>query len=127
MKKKLSKETIRKMREVIAAVLREPKFYDQSHFPQAEDCGSTCCAAGWVVWLHDPNLWKKLMLDPFMQDWDQKADQILGIKSGGKLFIFAHQWPKQFWLKYSSAGTHIGRAQAMADRWEHYIATDGAE
>lgn len=127
MKKNLSANTIRKMRRVIKAVLAEPEYYDQSYYPQKSDCGLVCCAAGWTVWLDNPDRYKVLMKRP-AANWWREAEAVLGLPdTGNKLFVFAHNWPTQFWRRYIKAKTPLGRAKAMAARWEHFIATDGAE
>ena len=126
-KKNLSAETIRKMRRVIKAVLAEPEFYDQSHYPLKSDCGAVCCAAGWAVWLDDPKRYSLLVKRADVA-WKSDAEAVLGLSdTRDKLFVFAHNWPTQFWRRYRKAKTPLGRAMAMAARWEHFIATDGAE
>lgn len=126
----LSDKTIRKMREVIALVLANAKFYDQYLFPRIEDCGSVCCAAGWVVWnevgekryqqlveKHDSDVW-----------WAEEAKRILGLRNYlSTLFAGPSAWPLKFHDQYLDAMTDKQRARAMADRWEHFIKTDGME
>jgi hypothetical protein len=125
---KLSAETIAKMRVVIDAVLAEPKFYDQWLFPDnpRSKCGTICCAAGWVVWIDSPHRYQQLRENANTY-WPLEADEILGIESGSALFLSPGDWPKQFRDAYNSLYTPENHAKAMAARWEHYIATDGAE
>ena len=127
-KKNLSAETIRKMRRVIKAVLAEPQYFNQSWFPQAQDCGAVCCAAGWAVWLDDPDHYKSLVKIDTGVEWWAEAERVLGLPdTEDKLFCFAGNWPRRFASRYRRAKTARGRAKAMAARWEHFIATDGAE
>lgn len=54
----LSKESIRKLKAVKAAILAQPELYDQSVFPSARErhtCNTPCCFAGWAVWLNNPD------------------------------------------------------------------------
>lgn len=126
MKKLLSKSTIAKMRAVVKAVLAEPEFYDQQWFPTS--CMSACCAAGWAVWLDDPAAYERLSKSQYYVDWKRRAEGALGLgDTGHKLFVFAENWPKKFYRQYAKARTPLGRAKAMAARWEHFIATNGAE
>lgn len=125
----LSKSTIHKMRAVVKAVLAEPEFYNQTFFPMQSDCGTSCCAAGWAVWLDDPETYKEIVLKfGATASWVGLAEKSLGLQNTGSgLFGFASSWPSEFGAMYANATTPIGRAQAMAARWEHFIATDGAE
>ena len=125
-KKNLSKETITKMREVIAAVLAEPKFYDQNFYPHP--CKTSCCAAGYAVRINDPKSYEAKVKDTKF-NWRVAAEDVLGLNTDGgyKLFLFASDWPIQFARDYSDANSALGRAQAMAARWEHFIKTDGKD
>lgn len=52
----LSKDSIKKLRAVKAAILAEPELYNQGMFPTAGDSYDTpCCFAGWAVWLNNPD------------------------------------------------------------------------
>lgn len=133
----LTEETIAKMRAVIAAIKAEPKFYDQDEFPNRHNCGTTCCAAGWAVWLNlGQTKYKRLITQG--TDWPHEAIVTLGlpawidtnirsrsIKDG--LFRSYKSWPLQYRLQYDEATTAKQRAKAMADRWEFFIATDGTD
>ena len=45
----LSKETIKKLKAVKAAILANPKFYNQGQWIESvTPCGTTCCIAGWA-------------------------------------------------------------------------------
>ena len=125
----LSEATIAKMRKVIKAVLAEPEYYDQQYFPKASDCGQTCCAAGWAVWLFEPaREYRKLAKRTDEVAWRNKAEEALGLPpTGWKLFGHARDWPLAYSVMYLNARNPRGRAEAMAARWERYIATDGAE
>jgi hypothetical protein len=127
MPKNLSRETIRKMRAVIKAILAEPEFYKQSLYPQPDDCGEVCCAAGWTVWLANPKTYKRKAAN-LRYDWPLAAEKVLGLgRTENKLFVFASSWPSVFSDMYYDAITPLQHAQAMAARWEHFIKTDGRE
>lgn len=125
----LSKKTIAKMRAVVAAVLAEPEFYNQQWFPQEEDCGQICCAAGWAVWNENPKRYVQLVKQSkFDVNWPYEAEKALGF-SDPTMAMFGTQrgWPWQFTDMYNNARSDKQRAQAMAARWEFYIATDGTD
>lgn len=45
----LSKQSIQKLKAVKAAILANPKFYNQNSFvASVQPCGTTCCIAGWA-------------------------------------------------------------------------------
>jgi hypothetical protein len=128
MAKRLSDETIAKMRSVVAAVLAEPEFYSQSLYPQPGNCGRICCAAGWAVWINNPERYFSLIERTYSVDWNREAEEVLGLgDTGYKLFVFAATWPDQFRRMYYDAETHKQQAEAMAARWEFYIQTDGTD
>lgn len=122
----LSKATIRKMREVIAAVLAEPKLYNQMKFPDQEDRGAVACGAGWAVWLFNPKRYTQLLKGNETGGWAREAETVLGLGyTGFDLFCCQGCWPPTFTRMYQAATTSLQRAKAMQARWEHFIATDG--
>lgn len=138
----LSKKTIQKIRKMIAAVLAEPELYNQNTFGEklcktngAATCGTTCCAAGWAVWLKDRSLYDKLMTKELKKQsvpWVPEALKALGLEvidgyNTDILFGAAEEWPYPFCDQYDNATTDKGRARAFANRWRHFIKTDGIE
>lgn len=123
----LSKETIDGMRRVIKAVKANAAFYNQNMFPVAEDCGTTCCAAGFAVWLNIPKTrYKKLSLEfDGGGAWAEMARDILGIDSSMYLFSTSSRWPAKFAKMYERAKTPKDRALALEACWEHFIKKDG--
>ena len=120
----LSKTTIRKMRRVIAAVMANPKFYDQQQFPDKRDCGTTCCAAGFAVWLEGAREYKKLTQKNNI-DWQKLAERALGLgDTHGDLFFGPYTWREDFGDAYITARTPLDRAKAMKAWWEYYISQD---
>lgn len=137
--KNLSRETVRKIRRMIKAILAEPEYYTQAAFPKEGDCGAPCCAAGWACWLNDPKGYTKLVKRAESVDWYDKGTKALGLKDDPEntmstsLFATASAWPEPFDLQYFVAANdyrgpnHAGMAKAAAARWEHFIETDGRE
>jgi hypothetical protein len=133
----LSKESIKKMRKVIRAVLAEPAFYDQDRAPadvREPACGTTCCAAGWVEWLFAPERLQKIKGGfAYSKDCLEQAPFILGIRSDMRyhgdptdnLFDYARHWPEPYARNYGEAATKQERAKVFRDRWEKFIETDG--
>lgn len=123
----LSQETIRKMREVIAAVKANAQFYNQDRFPIPDDCGTTCCAAGFAVWINIPKGKYKdyaKNLDGG-SEWAVMAREVLGLDSSMYLFSTHNAWPKKFQKLYSKAKTPKERSGALEACWEHFIKKDG--
>lgn len=53
----LSKEAIRKLKQIKACILAEPELYNQGVFPLSgrHTCETPCCIAGWAVWVNNPD------------------------------------------------------------------------
>lgn len=121
----LSKESIRKLRAVKAAILAEPELYDQCNFPSSY-CGHTCltpcCIEGWAAWVNNPN---PEAYNSGVQRGGFSLATELGIttEEGGLLFS---GWDDAFSDAWDFPGTRRG-ARAGAKRIDHFIATDGAE
>lgn len=123
----LSKETIRKMRRVIEAVLANAKFYDQGIFPNRIDCGTTCCAAGFAVWLDVPLEEYEALVQRYGSTWtwEDLAKNKLGLQQNSYLFHSPNGWPFEFSELYYKAKTPKGRALALEACWEDFIDKDG--
>ena len=54
----LSKESIKRLLQIKAAILAQPELYDQREGPNLAfadgGCGAPCCYAGWAAWLDAP-------------------------------------------------------------------------
>lgn len=88
----LSKESIRKLRAVKAAILAEPELYDQSNSPFCTNsCETPCCIAGWALWCNnpDPAFYRKTVTRKLGVSILQ--DEI-GLTHGQTLDLF-EQWP----------------------------------
>lgn len=147
--KNLSKQTIQKIKRMIAAVLAEPEFYDQDTFARKlckttgnEVCGDTSCGAGWAIWLENPALFDKMVKAQYRAerpnnwadypDWESAALKALGLEVVGEfdtttLFGSASDWPSPFNDHYEDAETDKERAKVFAARWRHFIKMDGQE
>jgi hypothetical protein len=123
----LSKETIRKMRRVIKAILANAQYYDQGTLPQRSDCGTTCCAAGFAVWLELSPEKYKLLTRKYGPTWvwEDMAKDVLGLTDASYLFYSPGGWPYEFGEMYRRATTPKGRALALKACWEDFIAKDG--
>jgi len=126
---KLKPKTIDMMRRVIEAILAEPEYFDQNHFPaQGDTCQTPCCGAGWVVWCANPDLYiQSLSIFDMGDQWVRLAEKILEVNTGDALFWHPCQWPYKFWKEWSYDNSSLEKARLVAARWEHYIATDGRE
>lgn len=121
----MSKESIKKLRAVKAAILAEPELYDQSKWIGTKEnpCGTPCCIAGWAVWLNSPKKYKQLASQSHCSA--NAAESVLGINdSDRKLFIY---WPKRFETALRKSTSAAESASICALRIEHYIATDGLQ
>lgn len=143
--KNLSKKTIHKIRQMIAAVLAEPELYDQDTFGTAicktdggPTCGTTCCAAGWAVFLGSRKLYNEMMAKELAAKgrrfigWPEAALKALGLEvdaeyNTDRLFGSHHDWPSEFSQAYDEAETPKQKAQIFARRWRAFIQADGQE
>lgn len=120
----LSKESIRRLRQVKRAILAQPEFYDQSNPPNYAyihgGCNTPCCLAGWAIWLDsaDEETYKKRVLggDVF-------------VEMASSLRITEEQSHLLFRTGYfhGCQYTPIETVRDAAARVEHFIATDGRE
>jgi hypothetical protein len=129
----LTRKTINAIRRMIDAVMAEPKYLNQNTFPEREDCGKTCCGAGWAVFNKiGPKAYKALVMstpDPSLQiNWEVRALEALGLPTNintQTLFCSAWDWPEKFADMYRKAKGPVGRAKAFKARWENFIEQDG--
>jgi hypothetical protein len=129
----LTRKTINAIRRMIDAVMAEPKYLNQNAFPEREDCGKTCCGAGWAVFNKiGPKAYKTLVMSkpyPTHQiNWEVKALEALGLhpRTNTQTLFWAHlDWPEKFADMYTKAKGPKGRAKAFKARWEHFIENDG--
>src|ERR1700744_5431070 len=95
----LSKESIKRLRQVKRAILAQPKFYDQDRFPRTVDCGTTCCIAGWAVWVEDPEAYPNRVANiDLLGVWRSAGASALGLERSqvDNLFGFGVLWPQPF-------------------------------
>lgn len=130
----LSKESIKKLRAVKAAILAEPDYYDQNVVPHS--CDSPCCLLGWALWIHDRHKFDQMIENQADEcQWDQAATECLGLESvlpdiyeQWRLFGSGVSWPVQFRSALSEAyGNNKRCAVVAAQRIEHFIKTGGEE
>lgn len=92
----LSKDSIRKLRAVKAAILAEPELYDQTEFPRVgmrHNCDTPCCIAGWSVWINNPD---RKAYDKFLSSnsiGSQAMADALGVTHAQAHRLFS-EWPK---------------------------------
>jgi hypothetical protein len=142
--KNLNKTSIRKINRMIAAVLAEPKLYNQNTFGETTNeekptiCNTVCCAAGWAVFLNNRSLYSKLMKIQLADNntyppWEDEALKALGLEEVNtssynqvsSLFSSASSWPEPFCDDYQDATTPKQRAKVFAARWRKFIQSDG--
>lgn len=120
-KKNLSALTIRRLRKVAAAILKEPELYDQGEpFLPDPTCGTQACIAGWAVHLFD----KRFDRNGSLPDAAARALQI-DRSEVGKLY-WRSSWPEKL-CDQLTGGSALKKARVAARRIEHFIKTDGAE
>jgi hypothetical protein len=85
-------------------------------------CNTTACLAGWAV-----------LLSPDAKDYEGEhisfaARLFLGLSvNQSDLLFHLSFWPTSFYEEYTQAKTPQERAQAVADRIDHFITTNGEE
>jgi hypothetical protein len=129
----LSRKTINAIRRMIAGVMAEPKYLNQNTYPERDDCGKTCCGAGWAVFIKiGQKAYEALVMSvpcpAWHISWEIKALDALGLPSGtntAPLFSSHLDWPEKFAKMYQKAKGPAGRAKAFKARWEHFIEHDG--
>lgn len=125
----LSKETIKKLKAVKAAILAEPKLYDQNLSPYGKtDCNTPSCIAGWAVWIDNPN--RAAYSDEVRYNMGLdllKAHLGISYEQAYKLFE-PNAWPEKFSdaLQEELRGTPKA-AEAAGKRIDLFIESGGAE
>jgi len=120
----LSEKTIEKLKLVKAAILAEPRLYNQNLPPDRADCGTPACIAGWVAWVDNPSHEKYLLaLRPF-ESSARLMKNSLEITQDQTNYLFGGPWPDRFMAAWDRPGTKKA-AEAAAGFIDHFIATDG--
>lgn len=108
-------------------ILANAEFYDQNDFAyETEDkCGTVCCVAGWVDFLHHG---RKKHLERMYQGVDMWTDsaQLLGLTEEESSEVFensVHHPDKEFQEEYEDATTDGLRAQAAGRMIDRFIAS----
>lgn len=123
--------------------LDDPDHFDMEMF--ADDCGTTCCIAGFGVKIANPERFTELkrMQPPpgsstnqWLEDrkrWEAAGAEAIGIsKEQAERLFYYESWPLEFELRYNEAidpdsGDGSLKAATVADRIDHFIATEGRE
>lgn len=141
--KVLKPKVIGYIRKMIAAVLAEPKMYDQELFPSPNNgavCDTPFCAAGHLIEAKSPRLFARLCKQKYKGEavgWENEAMKILGLEMDMyvwfKLFGSYVTWPDKYRKMYGSSHNKktalvkaMVRAKAFAAFWEEVIATDAS-
>lgn len=103
---------------VKAQILKDPKHFDMSDWEEKTDCGTCRCISGWAVALSGNS-----SLEP---NQGHIPLELSGDDQRERLF-FNDNWPHKFQQAYGEGIYASDRAQAAADRIDHFIATEGAE
>ena len=94
----LPKRAITILRQVKAAILAQPKLYNQADFPRVEarsDCNTPCCLAGWVEWVAnpDPKAYEAKLAERSQFGTDTMAETLgISLKQAALLFV---DWPDE--------------------------------
>lgn len=138
---KLSALTIRRLRRVKEAILKEPDLYDQqAGNPPAHTCGTRGCILGWAAFFYGPK--RKVILNADERR-HRKSDfwpdlRVLRTYARGCRYLrltwepafrlwSSEDWPSVFRSRLDRASTGEEEAQVAAERIEHFIKTGGAE
>jgi hypothetical protein len=133
----LSKESIKRLRQVKRAILAEPEFYDQGVPP--DECATTCCIAGWAMWLEDPVGYPERAASISNSFNCSDGTTQIGFRNEGaralripepetvNLFSYGEAWPGEFGTRFAAAASKAEKAAVAAARIEHFIKTGGAK
>lgn len=104
-------------------------FSELLDFPE---CGTVACIAGWGKVLSQPDPATALSDKDFLHKLFNlsaiEAAELFGLDYNGANRLFhVCNWPDEFESDYEHADTPEERAQAVADRIDHFIKTKGAE
>lgn len=85
-------------------------------------CNTTACIAGWVMVLTPVEKRRAFCAIPLVAMEQLELDD----NQAARLF-YLEDWPIRFGLANHVLKSHQGRAQVVADRIDHFIATGGEE
>lgn len=136
----LSKESIRKLKAVKAAILAQPEFYDQNSWvAKITSCGTTRCIAGWADFLvngrksHEARARKLSAISrvngewSVCDDWSKVTEQALGIThdQAERITCSSHSWPDGLDDEYDNAQTCRERAIIAGKMIDLFISEGG--
>lgn len=127
---------VKLLRKVKRQILKEPKqFVMEGFFVEAgsdvtpkkiPNCGTAACICGWAISLKNAVTPAEANCQS-VNEWTDGEDALQLTREQADR-LFAHfDWPERFFLRYRNAKSFKARAEAAADRIEHFIKTDGAE
>jgi hypothetical protein len=130
-------EALRETVNNIEAVVRvRPSAFDMSEWCEADACGTVACFAGWAMTSNEQAAWLRhydFAKSPWQIACDRfdltKGTNYSDVGEDDRLFLM-DQWPVEFRQQYYAAAEKddaLGKVQALRDRVEHFIATDGRE
>lgn len=120
----LSKDSIRKLRAVKAAILAEPELYGQDRSPYCQtSCDSPCCIAGWALWVNNPDPEAYAKIVNFTPGATLLRDQI-GLTEEQASLLFTG-WPSTETPAWLEPGTKAA-ARDAAKHIELFIKGGGA-
>lgn len=126
--KKLSTQTVTRLRAVAAAILAEPALYNQwaGEIPKRSatgSCGTPACILGWAVAL--------FMIRTNALHTLKPGARALGMTvPTAKILYVPGYWPRTFYRAYLEArnrSDHFTSACVAVARIEHFIRTHGRE
>lgn len=130
------------LKKVRAAILKHPDQFEMEWYFQKElligeddipagGCGTAACIAGWILFYakNCTTLEQANQLFYTLAEATAAAglDDIAKQRNSLSCLFAVDDWPEPFSSRYVNATTLQGRAQAAADRIDHFIATKGAE
>lgn len=107
-------------------ILANPDFYDQSVTADETPCGTVCCVAGWIDYVHfGPKTHLKHTNDYGFSIWDSSA-KLLGLDhmNPGLFEDEYHHQDIRFTNEYAAACTPKQRAKAAAGMIDRFIANN---
>lgn len=124
----LSKDSIRKLRAVKAAILAEPELYDQRNPPMGgRRLQHTLLPwrLGFVAAKSEPQSLSFTTLRDASSCEDMARAFDLTFEEFSPLYVSASGWPEPLQSQYEEAKSGKGRARVVARRIEHFITTGG--
>jgi len=130
----LTEETIVKLTDIKFAVLATPEHFDMQDWFSPGECGTAGCLAGYAVAFALAATLSDAASSRAATTPQLVAAEWLGITwvQSSRLFYLVgpyadHHWPIPFVEAYHDAATPKERAQVLADRIDHFAATQGKE